>query len=228
MSGQFNILSVNKNVTDVMLRQYFNKRISRDNKLWLYYALCNRDRYINKQSATTLTSLQCLSKLKVKRELHPRGYAYRDVQLYSFLDIVQQNIKNEPKHAFSKLQKRRARLQKKRDNKLLKQHIRKQILTIELKKAGLDLREDSFLCNQYITKNIGNLSDIVLRMCQMKQLFEIWKIKDSDAFDQARLLLRYNFHVVNYKQVLLETAEDIFMDDHDFVYPEYGSFAWQC
>lgn len=54
---------------------------------------------------------------------------------------------------------------------------RKDELTEELNKFGLNLREDSILCRKYIQQDEGDLEDIVERMCEMKYLHEYTNFK---------------------------------------------------
>lgn len=58
------------------------------------------------------------------------------------------------------------------------EHIRKFTLKLALKKAGLELRDDSKLCWGYIQQEIGHVNEIVERMCQMKFLFEYHNARD--------------------------------------------------
>ena len=45
-------------------------------------------------------------------------------------------------------------------------------ISLALEKVGLELRSDSNFCKNYIENDDGNIDEIVLRMCQMKYLFE--------------------------------------------------------
>jgi hypothetical protein len=60
------------------------------------------------------------------------------------------------------------------NNKKIKQQKRKDTLIKALTKAGLKLRNDSTLCENYIENKSDEytLQDVVERMCQMKYLFE--------------------------------------------------------
>lgn len=54
---------------------------------------------------------------------------------------------------------------------------RKKQLIEKLHIAGLELRSDSKLCKRYIEQEIGDVDDIIERMCQMKFLYEYNNMK---------------------------------------------------
>lgn len=60
-----------------------------------------------------------------------------------------------------------------------KRNKRKAILVTALKNAGLELRNDSMLCLDYINDQCDyELDDVVKRMCQMKYLFEYCNMQE--------------------------------------------------
>ena len=59
------------------------------------------------------------------------------------------------------------------ENKRIKMEKRRSKLIEELNKFKVDLKDDSYLCQNYIEGKLQNsLDDIVKRMCEMKYLFE--------------------------------------------------------
>jgi DNA-binding transcriptional MerR regulator len=86
-------------------------------------------------------------------------------------DITPENINNK----LEELNEQKKFLQQEKMNKKEeKKNKRYESLTKALNKAGLELRNDSKSCENYIDGKIKdkNISDIVERMCQMKYLFE--------------------------------------------------------
>ena len=82
------------------------------------------------------------------------------------------------------------------ENKRIKMEKRKKKLIEELNKFKVELRDDSYLCQNYIEgKLTHSLDDIVKRMCEMKYLFEycnmdeckqiIYDKYDSDSSDSS-------------------------------------------
>lgn len=79
----------------------------------------------------------------------------------------------------NQLEERKQQRQEKRiENKQNRQSIRRKKLFKALKKAGLELRSDSKLCQGYIDGTIKDwtIKQIVERMCQMKFLYEYAKM----------------------------------------------------
>jgi hypothetical protein len=56
---------------------------------------------------------------------------------------------------------------------------REEELILALNEIGLRLRDDSKYCRNYINNNIGNIQDIVIRMAQMKYLYEVLNFKET-------------------------------------------------
>ena len=65
------------------------------------------------------------------------------------------------------------------ENLLNTQNDRETELIVELKKYGLELRNDSSYCNNYIYNNDGDIDEIVNRMCEMKFLFEYCNFRNE-------------------------------------------------
>ena len=101
---------------------------------------------------------------------------------------------------------------------------RKYQLTIELEKAGLELRDDSRLCSNYIVNNEGNLTYIVERMCQMKFLFdhnEFYEYMDKAKDDHQATIDEGYFP----DTCVIDDAEYQFMEGKE--YPLMWDFPWQ-
>ena len=86
--------------------------------------------------------------------------------------------------------------------------IRQDKLIKALNKVGLELREDSNLCKEYINgSNENKLKDVVDRMCQMKYLFEYChmdeckkKVSKYDNFNKAENLALKKYSNGNYPE----------------------------
>ncbi len=98
-------------------------------------------------------------------------------------------------------------------NKERKSANRKELLTIELNNKGLELREDSVLCQSYIDGTLENgwtIPGIVKRMCKMKYLFEYC---DMDAaIEEAKEYMRGEIEYKGYcSESLIDIAEEIIL-----------------
>ena len=76
--------------------------------------------------------------------------------------------------------------EKREAKKNIKVYSKKELLTNELTKFGLEFRDDSSLCKQYINGTLHGwtIPQIVKRMCQMKFLFEYCDM--DEAFEKAK------------------------------------------
>lgn len=92
---------------------------------------------------------------------------------------------------------------------------RRNELISSLKQHGCDLRADSRLCALYIEKGETcgwSLQDVVMRMCQMKYLFE---------YQAARTLIRQLRHdYYYYEEPLIDVAESIILERLGGAYPQ--------
>jgi len=140
--------------------------------------------------------------------------------------------KNLDSH-IEKLTNHKLKLAKERKDKILqnkqnKEDNRKAKLSVALKKAGVELRNDSTLCKKYIEgdKDLNySMDKIVKRMCQMKYLFEYCHMDECRA--EAYLKHSEVLDAGYYPDCsVMDEAEDIALTKYsNGKYPH--KFPWQ-
>ena len=138
-----------------------------------------------------------------------RGYP--DMTLYKISDVkdgfcskfsIDRNNNTAIENKINELQKDKEQklLERKENAKKKKMEMndkRKTKLVKVLKEYGLELRNDSKLCNGYIDGTIKDLSlnEIVQRMCQMKYLYDYCNMDDccAEAYDYQQEELRAGY-----------------------------------
>ena len=160
-----------------------NNYLGKKNKLLDTY-LCDTCKVLDKYIVTTKTNAKKiyllndndLNELKSYEGSSAYGIAtYYTVEnlknkVSSKYNICKDNVKEylEEMHKEKEIKK-----EKRKKAKEQKKIQRKEKLIKELSKVKLKLRNDSILCNNYIEGSSAyNLKEIILRMCQMKYLYD--------------------------------------------------------
>lgn len=127
------------------------------------------------------------------------GYAilFRKIQVirracdkyHCTIDCLDTILNSKKQEKQEKTNVRRAKIA---DTKLKKYNMNKNKLVNELNKYGLELREDSKLCQLFIEGKETDLDFVVKRMCQMKYLYEYCHMDECKAIAYQQRRLRYN------------------------------------
>ena len=101
---------------------------------------------------------------------------------------------------------------------------RKPKLEKALELMGLKLRNDSVLCNKYISNGIGKIEKIVERMCQMKFLFEYHDIRKEieNIYEEYKIYDEFDdeyYYKLSYNCVF-KLAEEIILRKIGGLYPD--------
>jgi hypothetical protein len=191
------LLFVNKRYKSMVV-SYLERKYPIDREYAVRYAF-NQNKYITQSKAVGYYRIprKILDEIEAKLVNNPYYKSAPEMKLYKLSDIVPLVLKKFG--SISALVKYNEKL-KARPKKVSIRERRAEFLRIELSKRGVCMREDSRLCQGYISGQLKcDENDIVQRMCEMKYLHE--------CMDYNKFLQRAREEHVYLDMSIPDTAE---------------------